>query len=90
MAKFVNIDRESPLLLPYDLKDWIPGNHIVHFILEAVEMVSLNSFRINHKGSGSAQYPPHMMLAQELGHLKKVGGISIDGTKIKASASKHS
>jgi len=29
------------------------------------------------------------MLAGELGHLKKVGGVSIDGTKIKANASKH-
>lgn len=30
------------------------------------------------------------MLAQELGHLKKVGGVSVDGTKIKANASKNS
>ena len=29
------------------------------------------------------------MLAQELGHLKKVGGVSVDGTKIKANASKN-
>ena len=27
---------------------------------------------------------------KELGHFKKVGSISIDGTKIKANASKHS
>ena len=30
-----------------------------------------------------------LMLARELGHLKKVGGISVDGTKINANASKH-
>jgi len=30
------------------------------------------------------------MLASELGHLKKVGGVSVDGTKIKANASKNS
>lgn len=30
------------------------------------------------------------MYAQELGHFKKIGGISINGTKIKANASKHS
>ena len=153
MAKFVNIDRESPMLLPYDIRDWVPNDHIVHFILDAVDMVGLNSFKINHNGTGSKQYPPHMMLAlliycyatgrfssriieeatysdvsvryicggnehpdhdtictfrrnndtafkevflkvlmyaQELGHFKKVGGISVDGTKIKANASKHS
>ena len=63
MAKFVNIDRESPMLLPYDIRDWVPNDHIVHFILEAVDMVGLNSFKINHKGTGSKQYPPQMMLA---------------------------
>ena len=26
-------------------------------------MVGLNSFKINHKGTGSKQYPPQMMLA---------------------------
>ena len=26
-------------------------------------MVGLNSFKINHKGTGSEQYPRHMMLA---------------------------
>jgi len=31
-----------------------------------------------------------LSLASELGCLKKVGGISVDGTKIKANASKHS
>ena len=30
-----------------------------------------------------------LALASELGYLKKVGGISVDGTKIKANASKH-
>ena len=153
MARFVSIDRDSPLLLPYDLRDWIPSDHIVHFILEAVELVNISSFQINHKASGSEQYPPHMMLslliycyatgrfssrvieqgiysdiavryicggnihpdhdtictfrrknmtafkeafikvlmlAQELGHFKKVGSISIDGSKFKANASKHS
>jgi hypothetical protein len=30
-----------------------------------------------------------LMLAQELGYLKKVGGVAVDGTKIQANASKH-
>jgi len=126
---------------------------MVHFIIDAVEMLNLQGFSVNNRGSGSPQYPPEMMLtlliycyatgrfssraieqatyydvavryicggdkhpdhdticsfrlnnrdafkeafvkvlmlAGELGHLKKVGGVSIDGTKIKANASKHS
>ena len=33
-AKFVNIDRDTPMLLPPDLRDWLPEDHMVHFILE--------------------------------------------------------
>jgi len=125
---------------------------MVHFIVDAVEALEIKGFEINERGSGSAQYPPKMMLSLliycyatkrfssreiehatytdiavryicggdlhpdhdticafrlknreafkevftkvlllgvELGHLKKIGGISIDGTKIKANASKH-
>jgi transposase len=152
-AKFVNIDRETPMIFPPDLRDWLPENSMVHFIIDAVEMLDLKDFTINHRGSGNEQYPPSMMLSLliycyatgrfssrlieyatyydvavryicggdkhpdhdticsfrlknrkafkeafvkvlmmgvELGHLKKIGGVSIDGTKINANASKHS
>jgi transposase len=51
------------LLLPPDLRDWIPKDDLVHFVIEAVEGMDLRSFEVNEKGSGSAQYPPHMMLS---------------------------
>ncbi len=35
-AKFVNIDRDTPLLLPPDLRDWLGAGHMVHFIMDAV------------------------------------------------------
>lgn len=152
-AKFINIDRDTPMMFPPDLRDWLPEDSMVHFIIDAVEMLDLQQFSINHRGSGSAQYPPSMMLslliycyatgrfssrgielathhdiavryicggdkhpdhdtintfrsknrhifkeafvkvlllAKELGHFKKIGGVSVDGTKIKANASKHS
>ena len=61
-AKFVSIDHDSPLLLPPDLRDWLPDNHMVHFIMDAVNALDLSSAQINVHGSGSAQYPPSMML----------------------------
>ena len=51
------------MLLPPDLRDWIPQDDMVHFVIEAVEGMSLPTLKINHRGSGSAQYPPKMMLA---------------------------
>jgi transposase len=62
-ARFVNIDRNTPMLLPVDLREWIEGDDMAHFILEAVELVDLGQFRSNERGSGSPQFPPRMMLA---------------------------
>lgn len=62
-ARFVNLDRQTPMFLPCDLRDWVPADHIVHFILDAVEQIPTAHFHVNHRGTGSAQYPPTMMLA---------------------------
>ena len=152
MENLVQVDSQTPFLMPQDLKDWLPKNHIVHFIIEAVEAVSPKvSFHLNKRGSGSKQFNPEMMmelliysyctkrfssyaiekatytdiptmyitamehpdhntinnfrknnreafkkvftqlllLAQTTGLMKKIGTISVDGTKIHANASKH-
>ena len=62
-AKFVNIDRNTPMLLPPDLRDWVAENDLVHFVIEAVERLPLELFKVNHRGTGDAQFPPHMMLS---------------------------
>jgi transposase len=148
----VMVDRDTPMLLPVDLRDWLPADHIVHFIRESVETLNLQGVRVNVRGTGSKQYPPGLMLslliysyatgrfssreieiatygdvavryicggeqhpdhdtictfrrenralfeecfvkvlayAGQMKVLKKVGGISVDGSKITANASKH-
>src|SRR2546429_1606960 len=62
-TRFVNLDRQTPMFLPCDLREWVPCGHIVHFILDAVEQVPTGHFSVNHRGTGSEQYPPGMMLA---------------------------
>jgi transposase/Skp family chaperone for outer membrane proteins len=62
-ARFVSVDRETPMLLPPDLRDWVPEDDLVHFVIEAVDRLPLESFRVNHRGTGDKQFPPHMMLA---------------------------
>ncbi|GHV81338.1 hypothetical protein AGMMS49944_31290 [Spirochaetia bacterium] len=46
-------------------------------------------FRTENKAAFEEAFVKVLAIAGEMGHLKKVGGISIDGTKIKANASKH-
>lgn len=50
------------MLLPVDLRDWVPQDDLVHFVISAVERLRLPSMRVNIRGSGSKQYPPVMML----------------------------
>lgn len=152
-ARLKNLDRDTPMLLPPDLRSWVPEKHIVHFLIDAVDRLPEQLFKYNQRGTGESQYPPRMMLllliycystgrfssrlieeatysdvivryicggdlhpdhdtictfrrcnkqlfeqafidvlhmASNTGKLKKVGTVSLDGTKIKASASKHS
>ena len=150
MSKFVDCERDQAFLLPPDLRDWIPEDDLAHFVIEAVERVEMRAFKVNHRGTGSAQYHPRMMLAlliycyangifssrrierathRDIGvrfvsanvhpdhdtiatfrrenfaavsesflqvlllakelKLLKVGVVSVDGSKFKASASKH-
>jgi len=63
MNNFVQADPNQPLLLPIDLREWVPADDMVHFVLEAVEQVPLDCFQVNRRGSGSKQYHPRMMLA---------------------------
>jgi transposase len=62
-ARFINLDRQTPVLLPCDLREWVPADHVVHFILDAVEQLPTARFKINDRGTGNPQYPPTMILA---------------------------
>ena len=63
MEKFIESDPSQALLLPVDLREWVPADDLSHFVLAAVERVPMHRFRVNERGSGSAQYHPRMMLA---------------------------
>jgi transposase len=51
------------MLLPVDLRQWVPENDLVHFVISAVDSMNLSAVSVNTRGSGSKQYPPRMMLA---------------------------
>lgn len=61
-TRFVNIDRQTAMLLPPDLKEWVAENDLAKFVLEAVEITDTAGAALNVRGSGSEQYPPAMML----------------------------
>jgi hypothetical protein len=50
-AKFVNIDRDTRMLFPEDMRDWLPEGHLVHFIVEVVESLDMPAFEVNVRGT---------------------------------------
>ena len=62
-TRYRTVERDQLMLLPHDLREWIPAGDIVHFIIEAAAMVPIGKFVSNERGTGDEQYHPQMMLA---------------------------
>lgn len=64
MAKrFVSVDRDTPLLMPPSIQEWVSEDDMARFVVDAVSVVDEGCCKINWRGTGSEQYPPHMMMA---------------------------
>jgi len=151
-ATYLPYDPQQMLLLPEAIQDWLPEDHLAHFISDTVDQLDLKAFHARYEQDGPRNQPfhPAMMvkvllygyasgvfssrriarklhedvafrvlaagnfpahrtirdfraihlkefsdlfvqvvkLARELG-LVKLGTVAIDGTKVKANASRH-
>ena len=61
---FLTSDRDQPLLLPPDLRDWLPEDHLAWFVIEAIEELELEPFYAAYRadGHGAAAHEPKMMV----------------------------
>jgi transposase len=62
---FLACDRDQELLLPPNLRDWLPPDHFAWFVLDAVEEMDLSGFYASYRqdGHGRAAHDPRMMVA---------------------------
>jgi transposase len=62
---FIACDRGQTLLLPPDLTEWVPDDHVVWSILGAVDQLDLSAFygAYRENGQGRGAYEPSMMVA---------------------------
>jgi hypothetical protein len=49
---FIACDRERELLLPPSLREWLPEDHLVWFVLDAVDAMDLRSFLAGYREDG--------------------------------------
>jgi len=61
---YLTCDRDQPLLLPPDLHDCLDEDHLVWFVIEAIEELDLEPFYASYRvdGHGRAAHEPKMMV----------------------------
>jgi transposase len=62
---FLFPQRDQPLLLPVDMREWLPEDDLVFIVLDAVAALDLGEFRRWYRadGYGRAAFDPEMMVA---------------------------
>ncbi len=62
---FLCPQRDQPLLLPVDMREWLPEDDLAFIVLDAVATLDLGGFRRRYRadGHGRAAFDPEMMVA---------------------------
>jgi transposase len=66
MAKsYIPVVRDQPFLLPPDMGEWLPGEHLAWFVIDAVAALDTSAFHARRQlgGVGRRGYDPDMLLA---------------------------
>src|ERR671917_2607799 len=62
---FLACNREQSFLMPPDVREWLPENHLAWFVIDAVGVMETSAFYAAYRedGHGRAAYEPSMMIA---------------------------
>ena len=62
---FIFPQRDQPMLMPVDMREWLPEDDLVFVVLDAVATLDLAGFRRRYRadGHGRAAFDPEMMVA---------------------------
>lgn len=62
---FKPVDREQQFLLPPDVRDWLPADHLSQFVIDAVDELDLSAVEAGYQlgRQGRAAYAPRMLVA---------------------------
>src|SRR3954471_14841958 len=51
-----------PCNTPPSVDEWLPEKHLARFVVEVIDGLDLRVMRGSYRGSGSASYPPSLLL----------------------------
>ena len=63
-TRFRPYDPDQQLLLPQDLREWVPAGHLAHHVSDLVDAADLSPFYARYEGDGRRRspYDPRMMV----------------------------
>jgi hypothetical protein len=56
-ARFIGVDREHVFLMPPSVRDWVPAEHLVWTVLDAVGVLDLSAFYSAYRADGHGRRP---------------------------------
>ncbi len=62
-AKFRTIDRDTPMLMPASIQEWLPEQHLARFVVEIVDQLDLSELTSRYGGGGKQAYHPALLVA---------------------------
>jgi transposase len=62
---YIPVDRQQQFLVPPDMRDWLPPNHLAWFVIDVVTRLDTSALHARHPnvGVGRRAYDPDMLLA---------------------------
>src|SRR5215213_1403436 len=62
---FIDCRRQQGFLLPPDVREWLPADHLAWYVIDAVAGMNLGAFYAAYRadGHGRAAYEPSLMVA---------------------------
>ena len=62
-AEFRTIDRDTPMLMPASIQEWLPEQHLARFVVEIVDQLDLSELTSRYGGGGKQAYHPALLVA---------------------------
>ncbi len=62
-GSYRDVRRDQGFLLPVDMRDWLPADHLAWFVLDTVESLDVSGFERRLGGTGAPGYDPRLLLS---------------------------
>lgn len=62
MKHFQGAARNQVLLMPYDVEEWLPEDHLARFVVDIIDKLDLRSTYNKYSGKGTVAYDPKLLL----------------------------